>query len=294
MNQYYLSETYMEASSRVDEACEWLESLGIDYSRTRVGRYKEVLGTLAAHQDKGTLERFADEYSVKEFVNAVYEVAELKRIHEGLCAIEDAQLVARIRDALKGHHLYVGEKPDRSGRDFSLELAVAAKFALRGYEIDFGSRADLRTEIDGYPLYVECKRLKSIKQAVPRIKEGLRQLHKRYGDSRHPKKTRGLLVISIGKAINSDLGLIEADTPEEVGDAAAKHSRAFVDSYKEVWQSDRDSRTLGVAVVLDTPGVILSNGQFTTCHQVTLNNAVPVNSREHELLMSLAQRIFPR
>lgn len=294
MTHFYTSQTFVAWSSRLDEACAWLESLGINYSATRVGKYKGIFSALAKHQLDGTLDAFYDKYKFESWVNAVHEVAEVMRMFEGLTGSSDPSLSSRLRDALKSHELYVLDTQNRSGRDFSFELSIAAKFARRGYAIDFGHIADLKVEIGDLNFFVECKRLKSPQKVQRRIREGLDQLHKRYVKSDHPPNAHGLLVLSIGKTINPNLGFLEADNPKSLGEKAFLHNAAFIEKYKSYWQTKVDPRTLGVGVVLDTPGIMKQTKKVVTCHEVTINNCVPVNSHGYALLLQITQDVFPK
>ena len=294
MPQFYVSHTYIAASARLDEACAWLESLGINHSPTRVGRYRKIFAALARHQTANTLEAFFDNYSLMSFVNAAHEVAELVRMYEGLSQHRDASLVSRLRDALKGHELFVMDDNDRSGRDFTLELSIASKFARAGLPVDFGHQADLRTQYAGHELFVECKRLKSVNQVERRIKEGLAQLEQRYVDSENPSSARGILVLGTSKLVNSELGVLEAEDPQLLGDKAFAYNRVFIETYRALWQVQVDQRTLGVAVVLDAPGLVGATKKLVTCHEVAMNNSVPVNTPNYALLHKLASHVFPK
>lgn len=294
MTHEYSSQTFVAASARLDEACAWLESLGINYSPTRIGRYKAIFSALARHQLAGTLSSFHDEFTFEAWVNAAHEVAEIVRMFEGLTGNSDPDLTNRLQEALKSHELYVLDTQDRSGRDFSFELSTAAKFARCGYAIDFGHEADLKVAIDSYTFFVECKRLKSQKKVQRRIKDGLDQLHKRYVKSEDPQNTRGLLALSIGRTVNPGLGFLEGNSPESIGEKAFKHNVAFIERYKSYWQTKLDRRTLGVAVMLDTPGIVMPIKQVVTCHEVTVNNCISPNSPEYGLLLKVAHHVFPR
>ena len=294
MSTEYSSQTFVAASAKLDVACAWLESLGINYSRTRVGRYKAIFSALARHQLAGTLSAFYDEYTFEAWVNAAHEVAEVVRMFEGLTGNSDPNLTTRLRDSLKSHELYVLDTQDRSGRDFSFELSIAAKFARYGYEIDFGHDADLKVTIGTYTFFVECKRLKSAQKMQRRIKDGLDQLHKRYVKSEDPPNSRGLLALSIGRTVNPGLGFLEGESPESIGESAFKHNAAFIERYKSYWQTKIDRRTLGVAVVLDTPGIVTRIKQVVTCHEVTMNNCISPYSPEYDLLLNVAHHVFPR
>lgn len=291
---YYDTQTYIQASEKLDEACDWLKSIGVDYSRTRVGRYKSILSCLAKHQDAGTLDDFFIEYSFEEWVNATHEVAELERIYEGLGSNRDQSLSRRLSDAIKGHELYILDSDDRSGRDFGFELAIAAKFSRAGFPVDFGHDADIKVNIEGADFFVECKRLKSEKKINKRIKEGLKQLHKRYVKSVQPISSRGMLAISIGKILNSELGLLEGEDSNEVGLKAFSHNRKFIENYGGLWQGTKDKRTLGVVVVQDSPAMLTQNDQLVTCHEVTANNCIPKAHPEYYDFLGLINYVFPK
>jgi hypothetical protein len=292
--QYYTSHTYVEASARIDKACAWLDELGIAFSRTRIGRYRELFGALAKHQLAGTIDSFYDEYSFESWVNAAYEVAELARIYDGLHGQADQAFVSRLKEAVKGRELYVLDSEHRSGRDFSFELSMAAKFVSAGLTVDLGHDADLRVPLNGLTFFVECKRLKSPQQIQKRIKEGVKQLHKRYVKSETPHEARGMLAISIGKTVNEKLGLLEGSSPTELGQKAFAYNRTFIEKYKSYWQAQKDSRTIGVAVVLDAPAILKSDKQLTILHEVTMNNAVPVDTAEYRLLIGMADHVFQK
>ena len=261
---------------------------------TRVGRYKTLFSSLAHYQLANDLDRFFDEYKFEDWVNATHEVAELVRMYEGLNGQTDPSLVTRLRNSLKGHELFVLDNEDRSGRDFSLELSTAAKFARHGYEINFGHEADLEVQIAEHTFYVECKRLKSTRQVQKRIKHGLSQLHKRYVKSSKPAAARGLLTLSIGKTINSELGLLEGIDPESLCNKAFAHNAAFIERYRSYWQEKVDQRTLGVAVVLDTPGMLKSEKRLVTCHEVTMNDCIPPGTKDYKLLLHVAAEVFSK
>ncbi len=151
------------------------------------------------------------------------------RMYEGLNGLTDTSLVARLKKAVKGQELYVHDSENCSGRDFSFELDIAAKFAKTGYKVDFGHDADLMIHMDGGTFFVECKRLKSTRKVNRRIKDGLKQLHQRYVKSEAPTSSRGILALSIGKTVNERLGLLEASNPQDLGNKAFAHNRAFIE-----------------------------------------------------------------
>jgi hypothetical protein len=292
MAQFYDTHTYIAASMRLDSVCAWLEGLGINYSPTRVGRYRKIFSSIARHQDANTLNTFFEEYSRASLVNAAHEVAELVRIFEGLSQTRDTSFVSRLRDALKGHELFVLDDNNSSGRDFTLELSIAAKFVRADLPVDFGHNADLCTQFQDHEFFVECKRLKSSKQIERRIKEGLTQLKQRYADSEDPLAARGILVLGTTKLVNSELGVLKAENQESLDEKVFAYNQAFIETYRSLWQLQVDARTLGTVVVLDAPGFVGITEKLITCHEVAMNNSVPINTKSYALLRELADRVF--
>lgn len=292
MAHHYASTTYVGASAQLDRACEWLNAIGINYSPTRVGKYRKLFASVARHQLSNTLERFHEDGQFEEWVNAVHEVAEINRIFDGLSEQDGIDLVQRLKKSLKGHHLHVFEDDDSSGRDFSFELSIAAKFVRRGFAVDFGDDADVAVDIGSVRFFVECKRLKSALQIEKRISDGLKQLVTRYENAPTPAMARGLLALSIGRIANEEFGLLVGQNAKALADAAFRHNAAFISAYKSHWQLGVDPRTLGAVVVLDTPGMVEEEKKLVTCHEMTMNNSVPIDSDDYQFLLHVAGQVF--
>jgi hypothetical protein len=292
-NNPYTSETYAARYQKLDEACDWLTNIGINYSTTRVGRYRRIFAALAQYQG-ATIGEFFKKYKLTDFVNAAHETDQIVRVYEGLHHSKDPDLTARLKAAVRGHDLFVLDTEDRSGRDFMFELTVAAKFARHGYKINFGASADVDVVVDGVPLFVECKRPKSKGSVQRNIKKGLKQLVDRYDASPAPEAARGIVALSVGKVLNPNLGLLEGITPKEVSELAARHNDLILYKHQKHWQSGQDKRTLGALLILDTPGRITSENKLVTIHEVILNNSLPIASEDKQFLENISNKVFVR
>ncbi|GIZ54113.1 hypothetical protein [Noviherbaspirillum aridicola] len=282
--------TYVDAASELERVCDWLTSLGIEYSRTRIGRYRTLFTELAEAHRENRIDEFNDKYSFAEFVNAAYERSELVRIFAGLKSLSDAGLIDRLKDALKGHELYVMDNTDRSGRDFSLELSAAARFARQGYRIDFDHEADLKVDMGEFTLYVECKRLKSAAKVERRIKDAIAQLEKRYRSSSSSEITRGLAFFSTGKIVNEELGVLTGPTFDSLGAAAGEINKRFISQFKHLWEKPgRDMRTLGAAVQLDVPARVESGGPLQTLHEVAFHTTTHAMTLDHHRFLRVGE-----
>jgi hypothetical protein len=290
--QRYSSQTFIAAADRLYEICAWLDGLGLRHSPTRVGKYRRIFADLTKCQTNDTFEKFFEAYTLESFVNAAQEIAEIARIYEGLGQSSDPQLVPRLRKALRGHELHVLDDDARSGRDFSFELDVASKVARAGLPVDFGHEADLRTDFEGYEFFVECKRPRSAGQVVKRIEDGLKQLRTRFETSDHPDHARGVLALNISKLLNTKCGVLRADDPHALGEAAGQYTVKFVADYCAAWQTDPDPRFLGTLVVFDVVGIVGATERLDTCHDVGFSDAG--HPAEFELFLRFGARAFGR
>jgi hypothetical protein len=289
------TQTFVNASNELDQICKWLKSIGVNFSATRVGKYKKLFDQLARAQQDGNLDAYAKKYVPMEFLNAIVEKAQLARIYDGLWGLDDQKLVERLKKASRGHALFVMDNDDRSGRDFSLELDVAAKFVRNGYEIDFGHDADVKASKDGRSVFVECKRLKSENMIRENIKKGLKQLKNRYKTADDPDAARGMLVLSIGKIVNPGFGFLVGRDDLDIGKQCGRHADAFRSKYSRYWQYEGvDQRSLGVAMLLDTPGRTTDRDLPFSLHEIAISNIVHSSSPDHTQFIEVGQAFAPR
>jgi hypothetical protein len=292
VRHYYASQTYISASDELNRAISWLESLGVRCSGTRVTKYRNIFSELARLQLEDRLSEFNVDRDFEAWSNAVHEVNPLIRIHEGLSSAVDPSLLPRLKSALRGHAMYVLDNDNRSGRDFTFELSVVAKFAKQGYQVNFNSDADVEAIVDGAPVYVECKRLKSEKKVEERIKEGVNQLTKRYAAAPNPDSARGFLALSIGKVVNPSLQRIVGLNDEHLGQVTSRLLSKFIDENRKHWQLSPDPRTLGVIAVLDTPAELTQTKQLTTVHEAMLDATALPGTEEREQLEAIVRNVF--
>ncbi len=294
----YKTISYIEASTQLDEACDWLVNIGIKVSNTRIGKYKKIFNALSEAQNNDKLDKYIKSICIYDFTNAIFEVSEIIKIHKGLCLIKDKQLYERIKKSSKSHELYIKDISDRSGRDFAFELTIAAKFALQNYFIDYNHKADLYVKFNNEYLFVECKRLKSKKQVEKNIKKGLKQLLERYKSSEKPESSYGILILSIAKLYNGNLGILEAKDSDELGAKAFAYNQKFVEQYNKLWHypNSGDGRTLGVFIVFSSIGAIKKHNNskvtYTTFNEIAMNNAVSMSTNSYQLLLEIASTVF--
>ncbi|NVK72080.1 MAG: hypothetical protein HWE24_01265 [Oceanospirillaceae bacterium] len=241
-----------------ESACEWISSLGIDYRPTRFKSYLDDTKLLFNENAKGV-----DEYStvdelkdvVRRYLNASREIHELLRIVNALKRVEDNDsFLDQLRKTASGNAGRLINHKDQS-RNFSFELDVASRFIFAGFEVDLTGTADLRVLINGKNLYVECKRVTSMKQLGKRIKSANQQLLRRLKrDS--SKQSRGLVAVEVSHLVDFDESIWGYKTNEDLWNASAEIINSFVRNNEDDFNKGSTKRLLGVLAQITFPSFI--------------------------------------
>jgi len=261
--------SFTAASLKIDQACHWISSWGLNYTNTRFHRYQRLFQELARAESHQDFWDILDKYEFHIITNAINEANEFLRIYEGLKHETHPQLKFRLKRILQGHELFA--KDISGARDFSLELDVIARFAKDGFPIDHSHIADLATDVNGIPVFAECKRLRSHNKVAANIKEGLDQLTKRYDSHRTPASARGLLVLSIAALLNPSLEPSKGVDSARLQRDLERLHRDFVEQHKHHWEGRLcDPRTIAVVLIYNVPAIV--NRRLTTCHQLDIRH----------------------
>lgn len=191
------------------EACKWLsEEMGFPYKSTRMGDYERLLETFFNSGVKESTERKSiDDFYY--FMQAATEACQIIRLWNTFKDGRYEGLKNRIKHVMSGKSIRAEAiKKNKNGqnddpaRDFAFELNIASRFLKGGYEVDLTDDCDVVVTIGSDKLYVECKRIKSLKKLASRIKEASNQIDTRIGANR--KNKYGLIALDVTDVLLPD------------------------------------------------------------------------------------------
>jgi plasmid stabilization system protein ParE len=282
---------YRDLSDDYQAAYDWFESFGFSVAVSRLRRYKTCIDELAEHYRQGSLNTAAFKRNFDHHVNALSEATEIMRIRRGLANLYSCGLKEKLKKVLSGNDGRPSPSDFDPSRDTAFELLLASRCQRVGLQVEIGEEADLIVLFDGTQMFVECKRLKSAGNVRKRIKDALRQLHRRYKSASDPLAARGILALSITDLANPEHGLMTGYSPEDVAEKLQRHLDAFIRRQQSLWHYTQDERTIGTFVELSAPSVIESEKLFATCHLVTMNNCCPKGTGDLSLLLGFAKKL---
>ncbi|MCA0901467.1 hypothetical protein [Microbulbifer agarilyticus] len=184
--------------SMYEVVCDWFDKLGFSYTRNRYGIYKKYLHDFQSMvsnksfpKDREGLINFK-----RGFDNAYVEVHEIIRAYNGLKSIDSKEFHDQIKKVASGHEFRANSENDQA-RDFLFELTTASRFVKAGYRVSLTGICDIVVDLaSGGMLFVECKRIKSIKKIGVNVKKANKQIAKRINFAR-TSKVKGLVAINV-------------------------------------------------------------------------------------------------
>ena len=193
---------FADRKKEFSEACEWLTTeMGFPYKNTRMGDYERLMKTFfdsksASHADEELMSVFY------EFMQASTEACQIIRLWNTFKEGTHNGLKERIKHVMSGKSIRAeaikknsNGQSDDPARDFAFELNIASRFLKGGYEVDLSDACDVVVNINKNKLFVECKRIKSLKKLGQRIKEASKQIDVRIGSNRQNKF--GLIAVDV-------------------------------------------------------------------------------------------------
>jgi hypothetical protein len=192
------TEAVTQKLTDMNQLIRYLESRGLRASHTRLGEYVRFY------------ERFfsgscSDKEIQDNLLFVMREVDEWRWIYKGLMKKEPEGFFDLLKEALGGPAFAKDETANTRPRNIQLELRVGSYFLQSGFDITFLGLSDLVVDVDGYPVFVECKRLNSPRQVIRRATESVRQLKRRYQIAKG--HSYGLVVLDVSRVIHPKQGI---------------------------------------------------------------------------------------
>ena len=251
------TQTFAQISEELASACDWFEEVGVQVSKTRIGRYRDLVSRLVAVRDRTKMKEFFSERELQEFLLLFHEVDELLFVYRYLGNYSDQYLRARIPSICEGPYLASLENPGNSSnrpRNILFELTVAANLAACGMTVDYSDPSDLRVQFDDRTVFIECKRPQYEHQVNSRIKSGLDQLRKRMTRA----SDVGILAVSIGKMISGGDKLLISQTRFALDKRLDDAVDLFIRGFEGSWNAKSSPGIVSVLIHISAVGVVES------------------------------------
>lgn len=219
--------------------------MGFEWAITRYGAYEKHFSDFERFAESG--DKSSINIDVKRaFDNAYLEANEIIRVYSDLQHIDQSDFQGQLRKVLGGQE-YRGRVDNDQARDLLFELSTAARFLRAGYKVELSGPCDIVAEIPEGRVYIECKRIKSIKKISKNIKKATMQIKKRIGRNLRAKAL-GLVAVNVTDLISFPSFLMP-DSPKAATELHRTLSNKFLnDQRSELTPKSASRRLLAVMV----------------------------------------------
>ena len=242
-----------------EEACGWIESLGLPYGRGRFGLYHELIkNSLKNIRDAENSDEKLNEFL--KYLNSYAEATELIRLKNSFSSRKHEEYIDKLRQVTSGQPFRNSSKSD-SSRSYGFELSIAARLINAGYKTDINQIADIVSKINGRNVYFECKRIKSAKKLRERVKSANLQLKKRLLKDKSTG-ARGIAALNVTDILNPQYNFVVADSNEEIKKSHSNQMNEFVISNETLLKTKASKKILGVICEYSLYGYVRNEKPF--------------------------------
>lgn len=205
-----LDEDFASLASTSEEALRWVMSLGVRTRNTRFDKYLKRIKEIENNSVNGTMAQLDDKSDI--YFDALYEFSDLSYAHQTFFGKEPDGLTDLLSKLVKGPELTRMENENNStARNFSFETVLGARLAGSGFNISFTMSGDIYAGPVPFPVYIQCKRPRSLSSLNRRMVEASKQLQKDL-ENEENKLAIGIIAIDATHLINPDLTMLISPT----------------------------------------------------------------------------------
>lgn len=233
------TETVEEKVKKYYLALQWMKDIGIDLGSGRTQYYKK---TIHYWKDKYKTPDNDDKRKKHlDFINAIHEINDFIEIHHAFKDTSKSELnevINKLQKAVRGP-IELSDETENSNtaRNFLFEAALAAKVHKPDDNVStiLDAKSDTGVMVNNKKVWIECKRVTTIKRIEPNVKKAIKQL-KCIFKSKIGSGHRGIVAIDVTKIINPNSEIYVATDDIMLTSSIEKMMDDFIEKHYRIWQ----------------------------------------------------------
>jgi hypothetical protein len=273
-------ETYQQTLDRLNGVDTWLVGMGLSKPADRIRLHIANIRKLEEARENGTLGALVEDKGAVQLVWSRAEATEFAEIYSVL-RYQDPQLFKdQLERALKGPLDPTQERTSSAsniGRNTMFELNLACRLLAKNVPVQLPVNPDILCEVDKRKVFIQCKRPfheNKIPRNMSTARKQLQRDFKKYNDSR----ARGIIAISVSRAVNSGDNLFLAKNERAMGNLAGE-VRKLREHCRRQWQDIVDPRIIAILFHIITPAFVEDAELLVVAQQTCIQSlALPGSS----------------
>lgn len=283
--------TYQEILKDLEEIAQWL--CGVTHRQfDRIRVHQRNVAALAQATNEGTLDQFIAGLGADKRREVMCSLTESMEFVDSIKALrkQDCRIpVPVLEAALDGPaDLHFKDENSNRGRNTMFEIAIAGRVARAGLTPELGGEPDVRFDLEGRQILIECKRVFSEKGIARCLAVAGRQLKRDLARSCDPRDC-GIIAVSISRVFNQGDKMFVARNEDMLRERLREEVDSVIQRQEGTYRNVRDPKIAGFLFHLSTPAFLEDVGLFMAAHSVTIHH-IPGRS-DSALLRKLAECI---
>lgn len=291
------TESYEKIFQDYSDALEWMQFIGINIRPGRTKYYKKILGRWKdVYKDASESE---SKTIFPHFVSSMFEVHDFIDIHRAFRDVSTLRLASIIDKLQKGVNgpINANEETPKSttARNFLFEATVAARAhrPQSGVEAILNAVSDTGIKIDNNKLWIECKRVTSVKKIEENVRKASSQLEnilQKQNGAGH----RGIVALDVTKILNSGDQIYISPNDAQLVSAVDRMMDDFIKINSNIWQElykRRDRRVIGTLVRFSFMATSESRNLLVHASQWGMNPRIGISGSDENIQRILASKL---
>ncbi len=284
------SGSYNELDRRLDDAIQWLETLGVRIKSTRIEAYRNSYNSLLEiyrSKDEEVARR-----KLPELVNMLLEIHDLIEIYKGLSDAKYTEyLHPRLQELSSGPFYYTDENVSSSNypRNTAFELLLSSRLVAGGLPLGAHNSVDIATEVEGKTILFECKRPQVDQQISRNVKKAFKQLKPRYQD----RLVRGIVAVDITKVANPDIEVFPYERVRQIDTWLSNAVNSFSRKHSALI-SESPPKTIAVIFRFSIVAVPKGSSESIVCCQQYEFNTSKYSKRNDKKIAMIVGRAIEK
>tara|TARA_R110001592_G_scaffold332301_1_gene615607 strand:+ start:494 stop:1384 length:891 start_codon:yes stop_codon:yes gene_type:complete len=276
--------------TKYNDACNWLERLGLNIQRGRLSSYLKTIELLSNSYTTASDQELKNQFP--DTVNAMYEIMAFIKIYESLSnlsIVDSNGIVSKLKKAITGPKQSTGETTNSNeARNYLFEVLVSATLhsPVKGLLVDFKSETDTGVKFLKKKYLIECKRPQSLRKLESNIRDASNQLHKTL-EKTNGSNYRGIISIDISKIFNPEFDLLVKENDTALQNHIKYIMDSFIDKHSHIWQEilkTKDRKIVGVLLRVSLMGISEERNLLVSCVQWAFNPKIGISESESKHL----------
>jgi hypothetical protein len=291
------TQSYDTLSNDYQKALSWMEELGINISPGRTQHYAKIIDYWKSEYKSASEQEGKDIFP--DFVSSTYEINDFIDIYKSLHTELPAKLLHIAEKLQKGVNGPVNSAQETSksttARNYIFEALVAARCHAPSSFINsiLDAKSDTGIEIGNKKIWIECKRITSIKKLEANVRDARNQLEKILR-SRIGSGHRGMVAIDFTKILHEGDKLLVKENDAALQASITQIMDIFIAQYSKQWEKVYKSKTkkiIGTMLRFSTMATSESRNLLVKVSEWGVNPRIGIRSSDEEALRYLAAEL---